>query len=176
MEAGKTVEHSNDYAPDLLTPYFIITVEKKTLNYWSAPLLPFLSASPSHPLSDSVFYSGFYFSLLLFFNSLSLSEICKHNKTFLKWIPVVNKTINMQALLGNYLHKHHIRKHTQGVDTILWTPVQSNAIQRYSPAINTAFVRLLLYGNPKVGMGNKTTGICYNIIRIKTPWTTTSKL
>lgn len=31
-EAGrrkKTVEHSNDYAPDLLTPYFIITVEKK---------------------------------------------------------------------------------------------------------------------------------------------------
>lgn len=29
MEAGKTVEHSNDYAPDLLTPYFIITVEKK---------------------------------------------------------------------------------------------------------------------------------------------------
>lgn len=76
---------------------------EKTLNYWSAPLLPFLSASLPHPLSNSVFYSCFYFSR---FTSLSLAEICKHNKTFLKWIPVVNKIINMSALLWNYLHKH----------------------------------------------------------------------
>ena len=88
---------------------------EKTLNYWSAPLLPFLSLSLSlsHPLSDSGFYSCFNFSL---FTSLTLSEICKRNKTLLKWIPVVNKIINMRAPLRNHLHRHqtltHIRKKT----------------------------------------------------------------
>lgn len=66
MEAGK-----NSGAQQWLCTRSAYTIfhhygGEKTLNYWSAPLLPFLSATPSHPLSDSAFYSGFYFSLFYF--------------------------------------------------------------------------------------------------------------
>lgn len=55
------------------------------------------------------------------FTSLSLSEICKRNKTFLKWIPVVNKIINMQTLLRNYLHKHQTLSHAHTHTHRRWT-------------------------------------------------------
>lgn len=64
-------------------------------------------------------------SLSFFFTSLSHSEICKQNTTFffLKWIPVVNKIINTQAPLRNYLHKHQTlsRAHAQTNTHRRWT-------------------------------------------------------
>lgn len=118
----KTVEHSNDYAPDLLTPYFIITVEKKH----STIDLPhcFLFSLPlSH--CNSIFYSRVYLS---HFTSLSLFQKSASKTRLLKWFPVVNKTINMQTLLRNYVHKHRVlpRRHTYTHIQRRWTQYQKH--------------------------------------------------
>lgn len=103
--------------------------EKKP-NYWSAPLLPCLPAA--------LFHSLLIPSSISSFNRLSLSEICKQNKTFLKLIPAVNRGIKMQAPLRNELHQQHVHRREGGGQTQS-TPAQSNAIRHQSAAINIVF-------------------------------------
>lgn len=51
---------------------------EKTLNYWSAPLLPFLSSSLSRSLQFNLLFPCL---LIAFYFPLTLLEICKQNKT-----------------------------------------------------------------------------------------------
>lgn len=132
------MERSNDYAPDLLTLYFIITAEEKKtkLNYWSAPLLPCLPAA--------LFRSLLIPSSISSFNRLSLSQkFASKNKTFLKLIPAVNRGIKMQAALRNELHQQHVHR-PEGGGRTQSTPAQSNAIRHQSAAINIVFERNFL--------------------------------
>lgn len=115
----KTVERSNDYAPDLLTLYFIITVEKKNT-------LPHCFLV-SLPLSFIHFWLHLLFLLLI----LSLSEMCKHNTTFLKLIPVVNKGISLQEILRDELHEQHAHRREGGMDTDNTCAIECNPALRH---------------------------------------------
>lgn len=97
---------------------------EKTLNYWSAPLLPFLSSS----LSCSLQFNLLFPCLLIAFISLSLFYKSASKTRLLKWFPVVNKTINMQTLLRNYVHKHRVlpRRHTYTHIQRRWTQYQKH--------------------------------------------------
>lgn len=97
-------------------------------------ICPTTSFSLCHSLSPTLTFCLLLRLLLLsFFTSLSYSQICERNQTFLRWIPVVNKTINTETLLRIDLQEHHVHKQTH----ISSTPAQSNAVRCFSPAINT---------------------------------------
>lgn len=164
----KTVQHSNDYAPDLLTPYFIITVEKKHSTI-DLPQCFLFSLPLSLPLSPRLsFIPSFYFSL-------SRSDICKHKKTFLlKCIPVVNKIRNMQTLLRNYVHKHrtltciHKQIQRERERERRWTQYREHLcnLMQSSRAINAAFcaASLLMHSHSRDGYRNNTSRLHYNAL------------
>lgn len=95
----RNVQRSNDYAPDLLTPYFIITVEgEKNTQLLICPSassfsLP-LPRTHSHTLPLIPAFTSLFF--LLVKTSLSYSENLQASQAFFfgKWIPTGKKNIN----------------------------------------------------------------------------------